>query len=212
MNYQAKWWLKNGHIQSIYPSIFRSMDDSFFTPERISTPDDDFLDLDWNQSNKHRLIILTHGLEGHSRRPYMLGMAKVAIEHDWDVLAWNFRSCSGEPNRLLSSYHSGSTKDLRTVIHHALEKNKYQEIALVGFSIGGNKTLLHLGRDRTKLAKEIIGAVTFSVPCDLSSSATQLAKFKNKLYMHNFLQSLKSVLELQNKSTILEGLLYHPIF
>jgi len=192
--YQPAWWLRNGHIQSIYPSVFRRVSDHFFKPERIDTPDGDFLDLDWSQNDNKRLVILTHGLEGHSRRPYVLGMAKAAIQKNWDVLAWNFRSCSGEPNRMLKSYHSGATNDLSSVIEYARSNHPYQEIALIGFSIGGNKTLVHLGRNKSSLPKEIMSAVTFSVPCDLSSCSQHLAKTRNTLYMKNFLNSFKQKL------------------
>jgi len=193
MSYSPSWWLRNGHFQSIYPSVFRRLDDRSFVRERIETPDDDFLDLDWVRSGHKRLVVLTHGLEGHSRRPYMLGMASAAATHDWDVLAWNFRSCSGEPNRQLSSYHSGATNDLETVINYAMTKS-YKEIALVGFSIGGNKTLKHLGLGGEALSSKILGAVVFSVPCDLASSSKQLAQTKNVIYMKNFLGSLKQKL------------------
>jgi predicted alpha/beta-fold hydrolase len=194
MEYSPSWWLRNGHVQSIYPSVFRRLDDDSFVRERIQTPDDDFLDLDWCCSGNKRLVILTHGLEGHSRRPYMLGMAAAAINHGWDALAWNFRSCSGEPNRQLSSYHSGATHDLKTVIDYALTKS-YEEIALVGFSIGGNKTLKFLGDEREVVPSKVLGAVVFSVPCDLFSSSKQLAQSKNKIYMRNFLGSLKQKLK-----------------
>ncbi len=194
MDYRPSWWLKNGHFQSIYPSVFRKLDDHFFVKERIETPDGDFLDLDWARSGNKRLVILTHGLEGHSRRPYMLGMANTAMQHHWDVLAWNFRSCSGEPNRNLFSYHSGSTLDLETVINYALTKS-YEEVALVGFSIGGNKTLIHLGKHSAELSQKLLGAVVFSVPCDLTTSSMQLAQPRNAIYMKNFLKSLKQKLK-----------------
>lgn len=193
MSYSPSWWLRNGHLQSIYPSLFRRLDDDFFVRERIDTPDNDFLDLDWVRSGHKRLVVLTHGLEGHSRRPYMVGMAAAAAKQNWDVLAWNFRSCSGEPNLRLPSYHSGATDDLETVIKYAASKS-YREIALVGFSIGGNKTLIHLGRKGDAISTKILGAVVFSVPCDLASSSKQLAKMKNVLYMKNFLGSLKQKL------------------
>jgi len=198
MKYQPPWWGKNGHFQSIYPSLFRKLSAEFYTPERINTSDGDFLDLDWARADHKRLVILTHGLEGHSRRPYMLGMAKAALEECWDVLAWNFRSCSGEPNRLLKSYHSGATHDLEHVIKYAASKN-YQEIALIGFSVGGNKTLIHLGKNASTLAPEIIGSVTFSVPCDLTSASKTLAQTSNKLYMKNFLMSLEEKLKIKKQ-------------
>ncbi|KZY33394.1 MULTISPECIES: YheT family hydrolase [unclassified Oleiphilus] len=197
MEYLPPWWARNGHLQSVYPSVFRKVSADFYTRERLETPDQDFIDLDWaknKQSPLKRLVVLSHGLEGHSKRPYILGMAKIALQNNWDVLAWNFRSCSGEPNRKLQSYHSGQTGDLQYVVKHAIAQG-YEEVCLVGFSIGGNKTLLYLGRESEDVPKEVSGAVTFSVPCDLTSSSKQLALPQNKIYMKNFLFSLKAKLK-----------------
>jgi predicted alpha/beta-fold hydrolase len=199
VEYLPPWWARNGHFQSIYPSLFRKIDADFYTRERIETPDRDFLDLDWSRNSNRRLIILSHGLEGHSRRPYVLGMAKTAINNNWDVLAWNFRSCSGESNKTLPTYHSGQTKDLHLVVEHAISHG-YQEICLIGFSIGGNKTLLYLSRDAAIVPSEVTAAVTFSVPCDLRSSSKQLALAKNKIYMKNFLVSFKDKLKEKKKA------------
>ena len=39
-------FMKNGHVQTIFPSLFRKVNSVTYTRERIATPDDDFLDLD----------------------------------------------------------------------------------------------------------------------------------------------------------------------
>lgn len=198
MSYRPPLLFRNGHIHSIYPSLFRYVEECPYTRERISTPDNDFLDLDWLKNNHSRLVILSHGLEGHSRRPYIQGMSKAASSQNWDVLAWNYRGCSGEPNNHIHSYHSGKTEDLDCVIKHAV-KQGYQEIALIGFSIGGNKTLLHLGRDQHMLAREVIAAVALSVPCELQSSSRHLEQWSHSLYMQNFLKSFKQKLKEKQK-------------
>lgn len=193
MTYLPPFRLRSGHFQSIYPSLFRRVDLTSVIHERIETPDGDFLDLDWSEKNNNRLVIISHGLEGHSRRPYVIGMTDYARAHNWDTLAWNFRGCSGTPNRLAYSYHSGKTEDLSLVIDHAKIQG-YTEIALIGFSIGGNKTLLHLGRNSNSIPKEVVAAVAISVPCDLTASSKHLAQFSHKLYMQNFLKSFKQKL------------------
>ena len=174
----------NGHIQTIYPVLFRKAPSLVYTRERISTLDDDFLDLDWSTIGSNRLVIISHGLEGNTTRTYVKAMVQAVNDGGWDALAWNYRSCSGEPNRQLRSYHNGATDDLARVIDHA-KKGGYKEIALVGFSLGGNLTLVHLGRDQVDpLVRK---AVVFSVPCDLAASAGVLAKPANTLYMKRFL-------------------------
>ncbi|MGD9899507.1 MAG: YheT family hydrolase [Calditrichaceae bacterium] len=189
-DYKPPFLLRNGHLQSIYPSLFRKFDPALYKRERISTPDDDFLDLDWSEVNSDCLAVISHGMEGSSHRAYVIGMARALNHQGWDALAWNFRSCGGEMNRQLRMYHSGSTDDLDLVINHALLKNKYKKIALIGFSMGGNLTLVHLGQKGKNRDQRIRAAVVFSVPTDLHSSSMRLGEPQNILYMKRFLRML----------------------
>lgn len=184
--------LANGHLQTIFPALFRRVPLVTRERERIETPDGDFIDLDWNQeASSSRLAILSHGLEGDSRNAYVQGMAAALWRAGWNVLAWNFRGCSGEPNRLLSSYHSGATGDLDTVIRHAIAATSPRQIALIGFSMGGNLTLKYLGDHAAAPDPRLVGAVTYSVPCDLASSSRRLEGLVQRLYMNRFLVSLR---------------------
>ncbi len=187
-NYTPPIFFQNGHVQTVFPVLFRSIKGVTYIRERIQTPDNDFIDLDWSARQNNRLAIISHGLEGNSHRAYVKGMVKAANESNWDALAWNYRSCSGEPNLKLRSYHNGVTDDLGWVIQHAKKKYQYKEIALIGFSLGGNLTLLYLGREIPD--PSIRKAVVFSVPCDLAKSAEALAKPANALYMKRFLTLL----------------------
>lgn len=195
--YRPPALLTNGHLQTIYTSLFRRTPDVPYERERILTPDDDFLDLDWLRVGERKVAILSHGLEGNTQRDYMKGMARTLTAGGWDVLAWNFRGCSGEPNQQLYSYHSGATHDLHTVISHVLENHSYSEIALIGFSLGGNMTLKYLGERGANVYPQIKRAVAFSVPIDLASSGVELAKPANRMYMIRFLRYLREKLEIK---------------
>jgi uncharacterized protein len=188
--------LFNGHLETIYPSLFRKIILSY-KRERITTPDSDFLDIDWLTRDSTRLIIISHGLEGNSTRPYVTGMAQTFFDHGYDVLAWNYRGCGDEINKQLRFYHSGATDDLDVIVRHAITKNKYSEIYLIGFSLGGNLTLKYLGESypSSSLIKK---AVAFSVPMDLYASCVQISKRSNWIYAQRFLRSLKK--KIINKS------------
>lgn len=191
-SYRPPVWLYNGHLQTIIPSIFRKIKDINYLRERVKTPDQDFIDIDWLDSGAKKLIIITHGLEGDSQRPYVKGMARAFHHHQHcDVLAWNFRGCSGEMNTLLRFYHSGDTKDLQFIVNHALAKKRYEEIVLIGFSLGGNVTLKYLGEHRDTLPPEISAAITFSVPLHLQSSSNKISQRSNFIYSSRFIRHLK---------------------
>ena len=197
-DYRPPFLLSNGYVQSILPSLVRRIDCTHFQRERLHTDDGDFLDLDWSRvsssSMGKTLLIISHGLEGHSRRPYVGGIAREANVQGWDALAWNFRSCSGEMNKTLRFYHSGATDDLQRVIEHAHGLG-YQHIHLVGFSMGGNLSLLHAGRQGQDLPPHVKSVMAFSVPCDLASSSRRLAERKNKIFMWRFLKDLRAKIE-----------------
>ena len=186
--YQNPKWMFNGHLQTIIPSLFRESIPLPFDRERINTPDGDFLDLDWLKSDASKLVIISHGLEGNSRRPYMVGMAHQFFKKNFDVLTWNFRGCSEEMNKKPIFYHSGATYDLDTVVNHA--SIDYQEIYLIGFSLGGNLTLKYLGEQK-QINPKIKRAVAISVPLHLESSCEKISSGENIIYAKRFLSTLK---------------------
>jgi predicted alpha/beta-fold hydrolase len=161
--------------------------------ERLELPDGDFVDLDFAETGRtdaRGLAILSHGLEGDSGKPYIQGMARALMRRGWDVLAWNFRGCSGEPNRLLRSYHSGETGDIAAVVAHVMAARRPERLALVGFSLGANVTLKFVGEQDGAAQPRLWRAVAISVPCDLASGAAQLARRENSLYMRRFLRTM----------------------
>lgn len=187
--FRPKWYLINGHFETIFPSLYRKVQNLDFQRERLELEDGDFLDLDWINNDNKRLIVLTHGLEGSSRRPYSMGMAKVLANDNWDVLAWNCRSCSGEMNRTAKLYSHAEIGDINTVIHYALQQFQYEQIVLIGFSMGGAISLNYLGR-HTSIPEQVKGAIGFSMPTDLTSSINLLEERRNFLYKRKFLSQL----------------------
>ena len=201
--YFPPYYLPNGHLQTIYPALFRKVKNVHYHRERIHTPDIDFLDLDWSEVSADKLVIISHGLEGDSQRPYVKGMVQAFNKIGYDALAWNFRGCSGTMNKTLRFYHSGATDDLHLVLKHTISKGKYTEIVLIGFSLGGNLTLKYLGEQGTGLPAFVKKAVTFSVPLDLYGSSRQIEKPANYVYKQRFLRSLKN--KIKTKASLMPG-------
>lgn len=181
------------------PALFRKVPQVTCMKERLELADGDFLDLGWSGKNSQRLAILSHGLEASAETEYIQGMAAVLVRHGWDVLAWTFRGCGKEPNRLLQMYHSGSTADLDAIIQHALITHPASKVDLIGFSLGGNLTLKYLGEGKFSLSPRLHRAMAISVPCDLASSSCALARRSNKLYMERFLIKMRAKIRMKNQ-------------
>ena len=183
--FRPPWYLRNRHVQTILPAMVGRGAGNVFRSERVELPDGDFLDLDRIEAGHERLAILCSGLEGNSRDPGMLRLARSFEAHGWDVLSWNYRGCSGVLNRLARSYHSGATEDLAAVVAHA----GVRPLALVGCSIGGNLVLKYLGESPPPA--HIIGAAAISAPVDLASTARALDRRPgNRLYLRRLIASL----------------------
>jgi len=196
--YIPPFFLLGPHMETIYPALLRRVSLTAYTRERISTPDDDFLDLDWLKQDSDNAVVISHGLEGNSSRPYIKGMAKALSANGFDVVAWNYRGCSEEMNRQLRFYHSGATDDLHTVIKHVSENRGYKNVYLVGFSLGGNITLKYLGEGNVHEA--VRKAIVFSVPMDLKTSCEKISRPVNRIYSTRFLSSLKGKILLKSQS------------
>ncbi|TRO67494.1 YheT family hydrolase [Christiangramia sabulilitoris] len=192
-NYSPPGIFKNGDASTIYAATLRKVDLPGYKRERIETSDGDFLDLDWilkQKDDPNNLVILLHGLAGKTDRPYMKGMVKAFNDNNWDILAMNFRGCSEDLNRRFRSYHAGASDDLAQVMTHVLSLDRYDKIALVGFSLGGNMLMKYLGENRSR-PEQIIGAVGISVPCDLAGSLGAINKMRNFVYSKRFELNLK---------------------
>ncbi len=194
--YRPPVLFKNYHISTIYASVLRKGPPVAQSRERLELEDGDFLDLDWSYSTSGKsgkILILLHGLEGNAQRPYMLGMARYFNQKGWDVAAINFRGCSGEINRLYRSYNAGASEDLVKVVSHILSKDRYENLALNGFSLGGNLMLKYLG-EGNKLPFQLKAAVAISTPCDLHLSLKKLEESRNRIYSGRFVKKLKTQL------------------
>ena len=204
--YQPPALLANGHLQTILPSTMRRVPEVHYRRERLELPDGDFLDFDWARANPaepaRRLGIISHGLEGDTHRPYVRGMARALTRAGFDALAWNYRGCGGEPNRLLRAYHLGDTDDLATVIDHAIGQG-YAELYLTGFSAGGNVTLKYLGEAPGRVPPQVRRAAVFSVPTDLKAGSMHISRWQNQVYLRRFLTSLRR--KIRTKAAQLPG-------
>ncbi|MBN2531274.1 MAG: alpha/beta fold hydrolase [Spirochaetales bacterium] len=194
--YKTPFLFKNKHLQSIFPAVFRKVKDVDYTRERIYTPDDDFLDLDWSKKSNEKLIILVPGLEASSRTKYILGMIHVFNKRLWSTVVFNPRGLSGEANNQLIQYHAGKTDDFHLALEHIVSKNIYKSIVIVGFSFGANMILKYLGEEKYNIPQEIEKVTCASVTCDITASANKL---DGTIYFNYFMGKFKKNIKLKEE-------------
>ncbi len=189
-DYNPSLPFKNGHFNTMYRPLFMK-ETCAYSRKRVFTWDNDFIDLDFSKVNSNTLAILIHGLEGSSESKYILSTANELNGKGIDTVSFNLRGCSGEDNWLIGTYHSGKTEDVDFVVNHILDTYDYENILIIGFSLGGNLTLKYMGEYSEKLSPKIKGAIATSVPIDITSSEREMDKLKNKLYLEEFLKTIR---------------------
>ncbi|NDC30765.1 MAG: alpha/beta fold hydrolase [Bacteroidetes bacterium] len=201
-SFSGNRFCNNGHAETIIPALFRKVEIAY-KRERMTLADGDFIDLDWQKKGSKKVLVLFHGLEGSSQSQYIKGFSRFFYDKGFDTCAVNFRSCSGEINKLLCSYNSGVSDDIEEVLFHVSKNNLYDEMYLCGFSLGGNALLKYLGEQSNNVSSLIKRAAAFSVPIDLAASSKVLASQANKVYMQRFLNSLNT--KIKQKSLMFPG-------
>lgn len=187
--FKTAWWLPGAHLQTLFPHVFRRHRPPPLQRERIELADGDFIDIDWSPASAGPLVLLLHGLEGSIRSHYAAGLMRALGECGLQTVLMNFRGCSGEPNRLARSYHSGETGDLAALLAILKARQPQREIYLIGISLGGNVLLKWLGENP---AQRLAGrAVAVSVPFELNKAAVKLERGVSRLYQAHLLRKLR---------------------
>ncbi len=188
--FHPPWWLANAHVQTLWATLFRrSGPHPAWRPERLELEDGDFLDLHWSGSGDGPLVLVLHGLEGSAHSPYVRGLVAAVVARGWRAVVLHFRGCSGEPNRLPRSYHSGETGDLQRVVTLLREREPATPLAAVGYSLGGNVLLKWLGEQGAGAG--VAAAAAVSVPLLLDEAARRMQRGFSRLYQSVLLASLR---------------------
>lgn len=206
--------MKSGHINTLYRHFFSNRCVQPYQREALVLQEGCSLFLDWfhacPQASKP-LLLFTHGLESSSFSPDIQQTLAMAKQLGFDVLAYNCRNCAvGESLQADAFYHSGLSSDLAQVVNFAIAKG-YQQIILLGLSMGGNITLKYLGEQAEQLPKAIKAALVFSAPLDLSASAKQLLRFPACLYAKHFLRLLKAKVSQLKHPLESQGVAVHKV-
>lgn len=185
-DYRPVRWLPDGHSQTLWAARCRRVPPVAPRWERVELPDGDFVDLAHVGTPGGVTVLVLHGLEGDWRSPYASAMLAAIEARGWHGVVMHFRGCSGEPNRLARSYHSGDTGDLAFVA--ALLARHSGTLCAVGYSLGGNVLLKYLGE--TGAAAPFAAAAAVSVPFDLAVAADTLDRGFARLYQYLLVRSL----------------------
>jgi len=190
IQFKPAWWLPNSHLQTLFPVLCRRpIKNLTLKRERFELPDGDFVDLDWAGNGRGPLVFILHGFEGSIKSHYAKGMLQTLCQQGWRGVFIHFRGCSGEPNRLPKSYHSGETTDVAVVVQAIRAREPETPFAAIGISLGGNVLLKWLGE--TGEQNPLQAAIAISVPFELQKAAEHIQHGFSRAYQWYFLKCLR---------------------
>lgn len=189
-----------GNLQTIYAAKVaprNKIEAKNWRRERWTSPDNDFIDVDWLSLNKasskndQPLLVLFHGLEGSAQSHYANAFAQAAINKGWNIAVPHFRGCSGEINLAPRAYHSGDYEEIDWILNNF--RNRHNEsIVAVGISLGGNALMKWAGEVGHAASKTVQAVASICSPLDLTASGNAIdSGFNKMIYARMFLKTMK---------------------
>ena len=193
-HFAAPHWLPGGQLQTLWPALFAQPAPGPAPPyrrERWTTPDGDFIDVDFVDAAAAPLLVLFHGLEGSSRSHYALAFAHRAAALGWAFAVPHFRGCSGQINLAPRAYHSGDHEEVGWVLQR-LRRRCHVPLLAVGVSLGGNALLRWAEEAGDSAAPTARALAAVCAPLDLAAGGHAIGRgFNRQVYTRMFLRSLK---------------------
>jgi predicted alpha/beta-fold hydrolase len=194
-DYRAPRWLIGGNAQTIWPALFSRRHSGTvpaYQRERWTTPDGDFIDVDFQRGSPDApLLVLFHGLEGSSHSHYAQAFAEQARELGWGYAVPHFRGCSGEINLAPRAYHSGDWQEVGWILER-LRAARGAPLYAVGVSLGGNALLRWAEEAGDEAGRMVCAVAAVSSPLDLAAGGHAIGRgFNRVVYTRMFLRTMK---------------------
>jgi predicted alpha/beta-fold hydrolase len=205
--FEPRWPFVGGHAQTIVGN---------FLPRRHELPpgEERFFDVEpdvqvlcrchWHPSRETALtLMIVHGLEGSSESHYVLGMGSKAWRAGMNVVRMNMRNCGETEHLGPTLYNSSMSADLDAVVSSLIREDRLQQVALAGYSMGGNLVLKLIGEWGNQAPPQAVAAIGVSPAMDLAVSVDALHRPANRLYEWKFLRGL--VRRVRRKAALYPG-------
>ena len=192
-------WMRNAHLQTLGASLPLWAPPRSFTEneERMLIPVDEgsLVARAWWQPQKSNsaktAVILVHGVGGDAVGSQYVVRAAVAVHRaGMHAVRLNLRGAGEGLKTAPTLYHAGLTEDLRSTVDALLARPNVSDVAIVGFSLGGNVTLKLSGEWGSDAPKNVRAMVAISPPLDLVTTSRALERRRSFPYRRYVLKKL----------------------
>jgi predicted alpha/beta-fold hydrolase len=171
--YEPPFLLRNRVMNWLWANMVRRVPHPPYEKfERIIFPKDltgSFFTLAWWRLEANtpgrRVALIAPGLNGGAYSKPTSGMARALHQEGWDVAVWIFRDTEEQFTSVRSTYSGVGLHDLEVAVDKLREN--YEEIALVGLSLGANMILQYVCANPNG---PVSRTVSISPPIDLGAT------------------------------------------
>lgn len=139
------------------------------------------------------VVMVVHGLGGSAESSYVAATAAGLLRAGYHVARVDLRGAGRSMEHSTSLYHAGRTDDVRAVLRTLAEAVEVPggrpNLALVGFSLGGNVTLKTLGEPLGDIP--LVAGVAVSSPLDLAVGSEHLHHVLGGAYERFLLRGMR---------------------
>ncbi|HXY25614.1 MAG TPA: alpha/beta fold hydrolase [Candidatus Acidoferrum sp.] len=195
--FEAHPLLKNGHAMTIVAAFLPRRFDLAPAEQRTFQVDADSRLLaycHWQPGKRKDapVLVIVHGLEGSTDSNYVRGIAEKALHRSFHVVRINQRNCGGTEALTPTLYNSGMSGDYRAVFDELANGDGFEQIFLVGYSMGGNLVTKMAGEYGASVPKALRGVCAVCPSVDMAACADALERRENYFYQRHFVSGLMS--------------------
>lgn len=143
----------SGLIHSVLYGITRKLrfgEEFLYEREILALEDGGTVALDWRMGESRLsvdvpVVIIQHGLCGHSQSSYVKSMIAQLESQGFYVVVFVARGCGRVPLTTPETFNASRTSDFKSVVQHVTLQCPGRDIHSVGFSLGAGLLLKYLG-------------------------------------------------------------------
>jgi predicted alpha/beta-fold hydrolase len=146
----------------------------------------------WHPEGTRTAIVLVHGVGGSTESSYVRRAAAALYRAGYHVVRLNLRGAGDSMTDAPTLYHAGLIEDPQVALEAVAKRQRVKDVALLGFSLGGNVSLKLAGIWGAAVPSYVRGVATVSAPLDLVESSRALETLRTLPYRGYVLQKLVS--------------------
>jgi predicted alpha/beta-fold hydrolase len=195
LDFAAPRFLRNAHVQTLGAALpFWATSELGFETMRIPLPAGGALRAraSWHSRGERTAIVLVHGVGGSSESSYMRRAAVALHRAGFHVVRLNLRGAGDSMPDAPALYHAGLVEDPQVALEAVAAREGVKDVALVGFSLGGNVSLKLAAAWGAAVPFYVRGVATISAPLDLVETSRALETLRTLPYRGYVLRKLLS--------------------